>query len=738
MPALVSVALLLVASLAWSWGNAALVFCAFLVLACFKRWTLRLPALLPEVPFFVGSVAVSVFLGRDFRLSYNPGALIVSYLFLWLLIFAFQKHLTTSRFFVSVAFVFLIHAVEAVREIWKWYVSWLDVSTSFYPFQSSLLRLSTVRNWPNEYAIFLIISIPLLVYAAQLLKKEGREGICRRRILGAFSAFGVLLLLFTRSRVGLLGLGVEATLAIALFSPSRRILLRWGVFLVACLCLSLGDDALAGSFHAAGIFDSWKMTHSLTPFLGLMIALLAGIMFLPKISMPQSPRFKRLLPYEISLLCLGFPLFLGIWRAVPIVAGFKSGDSLDSGRTQLWSVALGNFLDAPWFGQGPGCFGLAWAQTHDTSNSWIAMHAHNISLELLSSFGILGFAAALFLLAGFFKLILPLQHQESRILLCIALGLVAAFAFDSPFTSPANVALILLTVAWGLDFGRILPLRCLQLGPMHFPLVLVPFLMLYWAIGLHPGLVDFERSRESRSQMALDSAALQSARAVVQEPGNALLWRERGRTLAQQGDLRAAGAALDSALKYEPSHGATWLNLAWIRLQMRDTVGAIKVLDRSGVRTDVAFHGVPRIWRGVLSGRIGSADFDSVTKTFALFPFTSICRSSNVCKEWGSGYLTRDSNWVALRSEQDAKHVRGAILEYVAHIRFGHLKEAAWLRKAVQNEPIYDYSLTAVDGQVQMPRLFRLSHNGIYLQGYDAQEQILFDEVAMLFAVSLH
>lgn len=732
---LICVALLVASGLSWSWGSAAVFSAVVLAIACLKRWSIRLPPFLPEVAMFVGVVVISSFLGRDFRLSYNSMSLVISYLILWVLIAAFSENLYQRLFFASVGVLFGYHAFQAVTEIVPWYLSWMDVTNSGYPFQSSLLRLSKVRNWPNEYAVFLVVCIPLLAYASSGCRNLGRWKMAS--LLDGVSVLGLLLVLYTRSRVGLLGIGLEAGLGIILFAPTRATLLRWGGILGVCLGVSLGDDALAGTFSDMNVLDSWRLTHSLTPFLAISILVLAAVSVFPRFSIPQGKLMRRFSPYGLSSLCLGIPLILGIWRSAPVAAAFNPLESLDSGRAQLWGVALGNFLESPWLGQGPGAFGLAWAGFHETSNSWVAMHAHNASLEILSSFGVAGLAATFFLLSSLFKLVLPLTHKESRVLLCIIIGLAGSFTFDSPFTSPSNVGLILLTVAWGLDFGRRTPERRLQMGPLLFPLLLVPFLMLYWAIGLRPELVDFERSRVSREKMALDSAASQSLRAVVQGPGNALLWRERALVLVRLGDLPGASGALDSVLKFEPSHGAAWLNQAWIRLQMRDTSGAIDVLHRSGARTDLAFHGIPGAWLEILSGGNGSARFDSVVKVFGLFPFTSLCHSSRACVEWRGRYLARDPGWVALQAGADSNKSYGTILDYLAHTRAGRSRTAAWMRKAVHNEPLYDYSLAAMDGDVQIGRLFKPSHNGIYLQGYDAQERILFDGVEQLFAVTL-
>ena len=116
---------------------------------------------------------------------------------------------------------------------------------------------------------------------------------------------------------------------------------------------------------------------------------------------------------------------------------FTSGTSFF--RVQLWISAWRMWLDHPWLGVGPDNF-LQWYRSrYILPDAWQEpnlSHPHNILLDFLSRLGILGLAAGVAMLAGFWRIAsgsyLRLRRAratpENLSLLALTVGLMAAIA----------------------------------------------------------------------------------------------------------------------------------------------------------------------------------------------------------------------------------------------------------------------------------------------------------------------
>lgn len=112
-----------------------------------------------------------------------------------------------------------------------------------------------------------------------------------------------------------------------------------------------------------------------------------------------------------SLLLVLFAMAV-LWRAIGSgqfnLAGFGSRylltliDSLSSGRGTLWKYSWEAFLQSPIYGHGNGSFPLAYLKAANLPPGFFALSAHNLWLNVLVEYGLIGFGLLNFLLIVFF------------------------------------------------------------------------------------------------------------------------------------------------------------------------------------------------------------------------------------------------------------------------------------------------------------------------------------------------
>jgi O-antigen ligase len=94
---------------------------------------------------------------------------------------------------------------------------------------------------------------------------------------------------------------------------------------------------------------------------------------------------------------------------------FTSGTSFF--RVRLWLSAWRMFRDHPWLGVGPDNFLYLYRSRYILPEAWQEpnlSHPHNLALDFLSRLGVLGFAAGLWLVLGFWRVALALHRRLSH------------------------------------------------------------------------------------------------------------------------------------------------------------------------------------------------------------------------------------------------------------------------------------------------------------------------------------
>lgn len=94
----------------------------------------------------------------------------------------------------------------------------------------------------------------------------------------------------------------------------------------------------------------------------------------------------------VGLAVVGFGLRGALGRFLGLLG---TEDVSVSTRLRLWSEGLAAWLDAPWFGAGPGAFSLAWGPHGGLARLDEPLHAHQELLEQLVELGVVGLGGLL-------------------------------------------------------------------------------------------------------------------------------------------------------------------------------------------------------------------------------------------------------------------------------------------------------------------------------------------------------
>ena len=723
----------------WAWLSGLVLCSAWWAWACLSRREMRIPPLTVAAFLFCLCGFASAWLGLDLAVSWNSCALLLSYAALWVLAWNLgERPRATEALFWAILISLVPLCYGSIQQIIHWYAGWWRLRNATYPFQPELMRLWSVRNYPNEFAIYLVTILPVVFQ--RFLTVRHRAG---RSLLGILVAALCVLLVYCRSRTGWISLGAEAFVAALLFPTSLRDTGRLSLLLLPAFLASVADD-FALQPHLANLAEAAAQlgrSHSVTPFLvPVPLMALAGV-FAGR--WRASLRARPLVWIAASALAvLGGSLALGMLRARSVAHQALSqsfSQDVGSGRAYVWGAALDGFRHHPLFGVGPGCFGRLWAQHWESSASWVAMHGHNISLDLLASSGIVGWAV--FSVGFVLCLRMLLRRSELApvaLVLVVVSGNAAALFFDSPFTSPTNLALlialagILLSSVDGTIARRRLP------GPLWLALVLVPALILNQATTIIPGLGSFGHAEELADSGQADSAIAEYRRAVETNPGHALFSRHLGIALARTGSYAQAIPAFERSIQGEPNHGATWLNLAEAKIATGDSTGAANALEQASLRAGFAFHFLPQVWRAQIIHSPDTNLFRAATNDFPLFPATEICWEWADCREWARRHVSASPDWSGLAGQNPAgTPPKDPYLAYFWHQARGEPVEQAWIRNHLLESP-GDVSrgpdqlqlLAYLAGFSPIPgHEFRNSGNSVFLDAIETSQPILLPGV---------
>ncbi len=313
-----------------------------------------------------------------------------------------------------------------------------------------------------------VTAAALAVTVGYLIKKgmlgEIIRTVPRGKALVAFALLGAAVSLLRGNWVGLLAsAGVLCVALVALYVRSimtrpllKRVIRAACVASILCLPVAIVQLALSGdpSFRAPATFENPNYYAAILEFVFLVCV--------NQLMMPGS-RGEKLL-YSMTLaanlvslyICncrsslmvvmIVTPVLLLIhrryrWAAVDLVASLavmlllKVEPGLfqrmeESGhdflvRQSIWENALKGFLETPLLGRGP----LGYIELARTQGLTFRVHAHNVALDLLLNYGLMGASLLAVYFSGVGKTLWMLLKTKADNHLCaMALGLVAAVA----------------------------------------------------------------------------------------------------------------------------------------------------------------------------------------------------------------------------------------------------------------------------------------------------------------------
>ncbi|MBF0780533.1 O-antigen ligase family protein [Granulicatella sp. 19428wC4_WM01] len=151
-------------------------------------------------------------------------------------------------------------------------------------------------------------------------------------------------------------------------------------------------------YGVVALFNGFGMLFTLTRTIlpSLLIALLAFVIFI------RSRRLKRLIGLITIIIIVVAILF---YRHIPRFDLEAIDEHIDI-RLDIWVSSFTEFFNAPLIGQGP----LTYMTIYEKYNSYPTQHAHNLLLDTLLNYGIIGFVLISRLC---YDLILPLKSIKN-------------------------------------------------------------------------------------------------------------------------------------------------------------------------------------------------------------------------------------------------------------------------------------------------------------------------------------
>ncbi len=236
-------------------------------------------------------------------------------------------------------------------------------------------------------------------------------------------------------------------------------------------------------------------------------------------------------------------------------------DLSSNGRIELWGVSWHDFEARPVLGRGAGSFEQSFYEHRHSRSS--ARDGHSLYAETLGEMGLVGLAL---LALGLLAPLAAAVRARGRPLVPAVLGAYAAYLVHASVDwdwELAGVTLVALLAAGALVVSarddappRELPRLLRVAGPGAAALLAA--LALWSLLATVP---------EGRARTALESGQFGKAIRYAGDarkwaPWSSRPWRMRGEAQLAQGDLRAARASLEEAVRREPGEWVTWLELA--------------------------------------------------------------------------------------------------------------------------------------------------------------------------------
>ncbi len=421
---------------------------------------------------------------------------------------------------------------QADVETYQWYRSWFQVSGGFVlpPVQYRFIGL---MPFSNPLMALANLFVPVVILSIRRFRNPLIRVLC-----GFWLFIFALAVPFSSSRGGWLGLAVVL--------------------------------AVAGAYWA------WKS--------GLISKIRRWSR--PKLALAVS----GLLVFAILAGFLGIN-FLVEFASHPSHGGDPFGDS---GREIFWANSIKLWQSSPWFGVGPDRFAFEYLRVDPAipPGFW-PLQAHDIFLEALAEFGIVGLAGLLFLLGAIIRWAwrmlrrsTPQAQAWTAAVLAGECGLLTQLVFDDLTTFMAVMVPSIFLLAWvGSNTESPLPTyRRVSMGWLAIP-VFILIGTAGWEIRAYKPYAQWLGYAQSGNwTQAAEQASISASRdpeyhLYATEAG--LLWAWQAYYDQDPSGITRARGYMEQALAHEPATSWNWANLAILDEASGDLQTAINHMEQA-------------------------------------------------------------------------------------------------------------------------------------------------------------
>lgn len=403
----------------------------------------------------------------------------------------------------------------ALNELLSLFLSWRQATSGLEFIPSFQQRISGILGDPNLLAASTNLLIPLVL--AMLLRYKG----ARRFLLAVYLAAALIVVYFTDSRGGLLGLSA----GLALFAT------LWVVI--------VSEEAKRRAM------DAWSFLWRRKLLLGLLIALVMAA------------------------------LALVAWQQLSFT-GDTTHAPVTTARDIYWEAAFNAVRKDALTGAGPNMYPIYLMQIWSTPPARPYLHAHSFPFQVAAESGILGLAALL-VLVGF--IIWRAAHAwrdlppDDRAFWAAAVAALGGLAVHSlvddflPF--PAVGAVVMVFLAFVL-FPKSKTITPTGFSPAWF---LIPGLAaLAFSAAVLRAYWHADRAVTAGEQDDWRQAASEMQAAAEADPGFAYYWLQLGYAYGRRGEQYWPQAieAYQTGIALEPGYSLSHINLAMIHWAMGD------------------------------------------------------------------------------------------------------------------------------------------------------------------------
>jgi hypothetical protein len=456
-------------------------------------------------------------------------------------------------------------------------------------------RLSFPIDYWNGLAILVALAIPLL------LRRSSEPGSLAVRAASAAVLPVITAVIYLASSRG--GVAVALTGVVVFFAATSR---RWRALASLSVAVVTAGIGLAALRHWSVLVDGplnspvahTQGRHAALVFLAVCSAAAGGQAMLARLE-PASPRSHRTVGRLVVVGCLiaaavalvaSHPVtlaerFARAPGAINTTNGFVAGHLLGvngSGRWQLWTAAVHQWLAHPIAGGGAGSYYRWWLQ--HGSLTLPARNAHSQYLETLAELGILGLLALLAVLlppiaAGVQSLrgVPDQQRTLTAALLAAGVGFLVGLSIDWIWQLAAvggvGLAILGLLASGGRNrvaepLGRV---RAVLIAAASATVCAILVIALLGQLRL-----DSSQAAAGRSDLSSALGSARAARALAPWSADPLL--QLALIYEQAGDLQRARAEIAAALQKDRRDWQLWLVASRIDLKSGDIAASRRSL----------------------------------------------------------------------------------------------------------------------------------------------------------------